>query len=146
MKILSSEVLVDSLHFTCFFGREVLDSLIALEVILNVVHFSLGIDPLVGVRAVAVHKSVPNRCSSIREEDGNLMEGLWANTPEIPSSVRILDTSSGVSLLAMNEVRELDWVANEEHWSVVAHHIIVALFSVELNGKTTGIALSICRA
>lgn len=74
------------------------------------------------------------------------MERLWAYAPEVPCCVGILNTCSGISLLAVNEVRELDWVTDEEDWGVVSYHIIVAFFSVEFNGETTRITFSVCRA
>ena len=44
----------------------------------------------------------------------------------------------------MDEVGELERVADEEHRRIVADQIPVAFFGVELDGKTTHVALGIC--
>lgn len=43
----------------------------------------------------------------------------------------------------MDEVRELDWVLDEEHWSVVTDHIVVTLLGVMLDGETARITVTI---
>ena len=143
VEILSGVVLVDCLHVRCLLGGEVLNTGVSLEVVLNVVDLSLGIDPLVGVGAVAIHVSVSIRSTSAGEEDGHLMKRLRAVAPKVESSVRILDTSSRVTLLAVNEVRELDGVTNEENGGVVSDHVVVSLFGVELNCEAARISLGI---
>ena len=40
----------------------------------------------------------------------------------------------------MNEVRELNAVAEEKHRGVVTHNVVIALRGVKLQGKTTHIA------
>lgn len=54
-----------------------------------------------------------------------------------------MQVSGRVSLLGVNEVRELDWVLNEEDWSVVAYHVVVSFFSVELNSEPSRISFSV---
>ena len=44
------------------------------------------------------------------------------------------------ALLGVDEVRELDAVADEEDRGVVAHEVVVALGGVELHGETAGVA------
>jgi hypothetical protein len=45
--------------------------------VFNVMYFSGTVNPLEGVRAIAVHVSVTVWGSSVREKDRNLMESLW---------------------------------------------------------------------
>jgi hypothetical protein len=46
----------------------------------------------------------------------------------------------------VNEIRKFDRVSDEEHRGVITNHIPIAFFSVELDSKTTRIALSISRS
>lgn len=83
-----------------------------------------------------------------------------------PEHVGILEVRLRVSLLSVDKVRELGWVAQEEHWRVVLHDggenscqwqiatagegarrartyvdmVPVALLSPELDGETTGVS------
>ena len=43
----------------------------------------------------------------------------------------------------MDQVGELDGVLNEEDWNTVAHNILIALLSVEFDGKASHITHSI---
>lgn len=108
--------------------------------ILDVVNFALLIDPFVGVRAVSVHVSVTIGGSTVREENSDLMKGVWCVSPEVPNHVGVAQVSLRVSLLAVNEVWELNRVLDEEDWSVVSNHIVVTLLSVELDGESSWIS------
>ena len=104
---------------------------------------SLIVNPLVSVGTESVHMSEAIRGTAIGEKDGDLMECFGRHGPEVPCCVGIFQVGLGVSLLTVDEVRELNWVLNEENWSVVTNHIVVALFGVELDGETSGISISI---
>ena len=71
------------------------------------------------------------------------MKGLWGVLPEVEDHVWIGEVGGWVPLLTMKDVWELDWVIDEEDWSIVAYHIVVALLCVELNGEATWISHSI---
>ena len=71
------------------------------------------------------------------------MESLWGEGPEVPGILGGLVTGLWVSFLGMEEVRELDWISDEEDWSVVADHIVVSLLGVELDGKSSWISLAV---
>jgi hypothetical protein len=124
-------------------GSEVLDSGVSLEVVLHEEGLAFGIDPLEGVRAVAIHVAVAVWGSSVGEEDGDLVESLWRVAPEVEGHVRVLDSSLWVSLLAVDKVWELHRVLDEEDWGVVANHVVVALFGVELDGESTWVAVAV---
>jgi hypothetical protein len=146
IKILESIILVSARELTRLLGSEVLDSLVGLEVVLNVVDLTLVIDPFVGVRTISVHVSESIRGASVREENGNLVERLGCEGPEVPSRVRVLISSGGISLLRVDEVGELDRVIDEKDGGVVSNHIVVTLLGVELNSEATGISISISRS
>lgn len=71
------------------------------------------------------------------------MQGLRREGPEIPGHLLLLNASLWVSLLAMKEVRELDWISDEENGSIVSNHIVVAFLSVEFERKATGISVTV---
>ncbi|MCY1423442.1 hypothetical protein D9M71_391530 [compost metagenome] len=48
-----------------------------------------------------------------------------------------------MALLGVDEVGELERIADEEYGSVIAHHVPVALLGVELQGEATHVALGI---
>ncbi|MNY29117.1 hypothetical protein D3C86_1631400 [compost metagenome] len=50
-----------------------------------------------------------------------------------------------MTFLGMDEIWELDRVADEEDRSIVAYKIIISFFGVEFNGKTARVADSISR-
>ncbi len=111
--------------------------------ILHVEHLSLLVDPLVRMRAEAIHVSEPVGRASITEEDGHLVQGLGTQTPEVPCHVGALHVGLGVSLLAVDEVGELDGVLDEEDWSIVPDHVVISFLRVEFNGKSSGVSVGI---
>ena len=142
-EVLSGIILASCRKLTSLFGGKVLNPLVGLEVILDIVNLTLVINPLVGVRTVAVHVSVSIGGTAVREKNGDLVERVWGVGPEVPSHVWVTQVGLGVSLLAVNKVRELDRVLNEEHWGVVADHVIISFLCVELNGKASGVSNSV---
>jgi|LakMenE18May11ns_1017448.scaffolds.fasta_scaffold9375487_1 hypothetical protein len=68
---------------------------------------------------------------------------FWCISPEIESSVWILDSGLGMSLLGVNKVNKLDWIFDEEDWSIVSDHIVVAFLGVELNCETTWVTIAV---
>jgi hypothetical protein len=124
-------------------GSEIFDTLVSFEMIFNEMNFTLIIYPFEGMRRISIHKSVAVRSTSVREKDGDLMECLRGMLPEIEDLVRIGQVCQRISLLRMKEIWELNWIINEEHRSVVANHIVVSLFGVELDGETTRVSYGI---
>jgi len=60
--------------------------------------------------------------------------------PEIEDHVWISEVCGWIPFLTMKEIWEFNWVINEEDWSIVANHIVVALLSVEFDSKSTWIS------
>jgi hypothetical protein len=108
--------------------------------ILDVVNFALFVNPLVSVRAVSIHVSIAVGSTSVREEDSDLVKSVCCVRPEIEGSIGITQVGLGVSLLGVEEVRELYGILDEENWSIVANHIVVTFFSVELDCKTSWVS------
>ena len=40
----------------------------------------------------------------------------------------------------MKEIWELNRIVNEKHWCIVSNHIVVALFSIEFDGKSSWVS------
>ena len=92
-----------------------------------------------------MHVSVTIWSTSVREEDGDLVDGFWNKGKEVPEGVGILAVGLWVSLLGVDEVWELLWVSDEEDWGVVSDHIPVSFFSIELESETSWISFGIGR-
>jgi len=114
-----------------------LDALPAVEVVLHPVFLTLCVDPQVSVRAVAVHVPPRARQAPVAHQVGDLVGGLRVECPEVPLHVVVAKSGVGHTFLTADEVRELHWVAHEEHRRVVADEVEVALSGVEPQGKAT---------
>mmetsp|Transcript_42947 Transcript_42947/g.41303 ORF Transcript_42947/g.41303 Transcript_42947/m.41303 type:complete len:206 (-) Transcript_42947:227-844(-) len=145
-QILGSIVLVGASESLGLLGSEALVALVGLEGVLHEEGFSLLIHPLVGVRAVPIHVSVSIGGSSGTKQYQHLMEGLGADTPEVPGHVGVLAVGLRVLLLTVDEVRELLWVPNEEHRRIVSNHIINSFLGVKLDGEASGVPIGVSRA
>jgi hypothetical protein len=66
---------------------EALDALVAVEVVLHPELLAGGVDPHVGVRAVAVHVAEGLRDATVAHEVGDLVGRLGVEAPEVPLHV-----------------------------------------------------------
>ena len=115
------------------------------------------------VAGVAVHVVVADGRTAVREEDHDLVDRLRVlrevvlNDPNsfskpgicakfemetYPEHVSILQMRLGVTLLSVDEVRELGRVADEEHGRVVEHPVEVALLSLDFDSEACPFALN----
>ena len=76
MEVHGSPVLVGLTLFGGRLGSEVLDALIRLVVVFHEELLTLGVDPLEGVGAIAVHVTIAIGSTAVRHEDGHLVESL----------------------------------------------------------------------
>ena len=97
-------------------------------------------DPLEGVRAEAVHVAVARRDAPVAEQPGEHVGRLGREREEVPHVVRLLAVGVGVGLLGVDEVGELEGVADEEDRGVVAHQVVVAVLGVELDREAPRVA------
>jgi hypothetical protein len=125
--------------FASFVVGEEVPALTGLEVVLHPETLTVGVDPLVGVRAEAVHVTEVLGNSAVAHEVGDLVGGLRAAGPEVPLHVGAAQTV-GQSLLGTDEVRELHAVTDEEHRGVVAHDVVVSVLRVELQREPAHVA------
>lgn len=125
---------------------QVPDALVRLEMPLHVKGLTGFVHDLECVRTIAIHEPVAIGDSAVREQKRHLMSGFRSQRNEIPHGVGILAVCSRVAFLRVDERREQNWIANEEYRGVVAHQVPVAVLSIELHSKPSGIARSICAA
>jgi len=71
------------------------------------------------------------------------MAGFRNKTQKVPHHISIFQVGVWISFLGVNEIREFDWISDEENWSIVSNHIIISFFSVKFNSKTSWISFSI---
>ena len=72
--------------------------------------------------------------------------GIIKQVPEVPGGRGAAQVGARVALLRVDEVGELERIADEEDGRVVAHQIPVALVGVELHGKAAHVTLGVGRA
>ena len=71
------------------------------------------------------------------------MRRCGIQAPEIPLHIVIAQTRTGHTLLRVDEVGELDGIANEEDRSVITYQVVVAFGGVEFHRETAGVTPSI---
>ena len=102
-----------------------------------------GIDQTEGMAGETIHVAVAVRGAARTEQNGHLMQRFGRQRPEIPHHGGGFQVGIGAALLGVDEVTELQGIANKEDRGIVPHHVPVALFGVELHGETARIAFGI---
>ncbi len=123
--------------------RQVLDALLGPEVEFNPRPLVGGIDIAVGMAAEAMHVAETARDAAVAHDNGDLMQRLRQEGPEVPVVVSAAHAGARVAFDGMIQIREAQRVAKEEDWRVVANHVPVAFLGVELQGEAADIALCI---
>lgn len=145
-KINCGMVLCLSLNLFNLRGMQVLNAYICFEMILNKEGFSLLIDPFEGMSTEAIHVSEPIRYTSLWEEEHDVHDTFRRKTNEVPTHVWVSHISCRVSFPAVDNIRELDGVSNEEERRIVADKILNAFLSVELYRKASGVSVNVWKA
>lgn len=70
-------------------------------------------------------------------ENAYLVQRFGNETEKVPEGIGILHVRLRVTLLRVNKVRELQRVANEEDWCVVANHVPVTFLGVKFEREST---------
>jgi len=131
-----------------FLGNE-LRALLRLHVHLGVHPVTRLVHKLQCVSSVAVHEAVAIGDTAVTHQNHDLMDGLGILGQVVPEGSAVIAASemcSRVTLLGVDEVRELGWVAEEKDWCVIGNHIPVALLSPELHGEASRVPSTIVRA
>ncbi len=124
--------------------RQVLDALLAAQVELHPEALVGRVDEAERMASEAVHMAVGLRKSAIAHDDRDLVKCLGQQGPEVPVAVGVAQIAAWIALHRSVEVRELQWVAQEEHRRVVAHQVPVSLLGIELHGEAADVTLGVC--
>ena len=120
-EILCGVIRILAREFAGSFVIEGLDTLINLEMDLDVVERTVFVDKFQGVATVTVHMCITIGGASIREEDHNLMDRFGVCRQIIPEHIGIFQIGLRITFLSMNEKRKFGGISKEEHRSVVHH-------------------------
>src|SRR5690554_5213812 len=93
--------------------------------------------------AEAVHMPVRGRNPPITHYDGDLVQGFRQAAPKVPVVGWAAHVGARVTFNGMVEVREFQWIAEEENRSVVTDQVPVALFGIKTQRKTANVPLRI---
>ena len=86
-QVAAVEIRIGAGHGLRFSGGEVLNALLGLEVVLDPDALALGVDPHVGVAAVAVHVPPGAWRTAVGHQDGHLVVRRGLKRPEVPLGV-----------------------------------------------------------
>ena len=103
------------------------------------------IDEAVRMRAKTVHVAIAFRNAAVGHHNRHLVQGFRQQCPEIPVVFGAAQIGAWVAFDGFVQIRKLARVAQKEHRCVVADHVPVAFFGVELQGKAADVALGIGR-
>ena len=142
-QVAAVEVSILARHFVGLSLGEELVALLGLEVVLDPEALAFGVNPLVGVRAEAVHVAQGAGQAAVAHQPGDLVRRCGVQAPEIPLHIVIAQTRTGHTLLRVDKVGELNGIANEEDRSVVAYQVVVAFGGVEFHRETAWVTPSI---
>ena len=95
------------------------------------------------MRTEAVHMTVAGGNTAVAHDDGNLVQRLRQQRPEVPVVCCGTHIGARIAFDGFIQVGELTRIAQEEHGRVVADHIPVAFFGIEFQRKTTDVAFCI---
>ena len=113
---------------------------------LDVNWFSLIVDHFEGMGSIPVHVPVAIGCSSVGEQERNLMGGFRPQCNEIPEHVWIFQVSRRVPLLGVDKTWKQNWVTEEENGRVVSNQIPVAFLCVMFDSESPGITSRVGRS
>ena len=127
-------------HLVSLFLGHAFDTLIGFKVILHPKPLAFCVYPHIGMAGVAVHVPPGGGNAAVAHEPSHLVSRFRHQRPKIPLHVVVAQAIIGATLLGMDKVLELHWVAYKEHGGVVTHHVEVTFFGVELDREAARIA------
>ena len=132
-------------HF-CLFLCNILDTLLGDKVEFHPYTPPVAVDEAVGMATETVHVAERCRYAPVRHVDRDLMERFGQHRPEVPLVLFGPQVGLRVALYGVVQVWEEQRVAKEEHGSIVAHKVPVALVCVEFEGKSADVSFGVCRS
>ena len=101
---------------------------------------SFRVDPLVGVRPESGHLTPRPGQATVTHQVGHLVRRLRREGPKVPLHVGVAQAGAGQPLLRVDEVGELDAIADEEHRGVASDDVVVAFAGVKLHREAAHVA------
>lgn len=101
----------------------------------------VGLGELRGVAGIAIHVTVGVGSAAVREQVHHLVNCLLVRAQVVPEHGGVLQVSTGVALLGVDEEGEVARIPQEEDGRVVEHPVPVTLLRVELERK----AYTVCQ-
>ena len=123
--------------------RQVFDALLGAKVKFDPGALVVGIDETVSMAAEAMHVAKAARDAALAHDDGDLVQGLGQQGPEVPVVIGAAHASTRIALDGVVEVGKAQRIAEKEHRRIVAYHVPVALLGVEFQGEAADVALGI---
>ena len=123
--------------------RQIFNALLRAEMEFDPKAFVLCVDKAESVRTKTMHMAIAGGDAAIRHDDGDLVQRLGQQGPKIPVVFGAAQIGARVAFDGMVQIRKLQRIAQEEHRRVIARQIPIALFGIELDGKTANIALGV---
>jgi len=130
-------------HGPGFLIRQVLDTLVGFECEFHPEALVIGVDEAEGVAAEPMHVTEASGNTSLALDDGDLMERLGQQGPEIPVALRTPHTGSRIAFDGVVEIRKTQRIAEEENRGVIPDKIPITLFGVEFEREAANISLGI---
>ena len=126
--------------FCSFFVGQVFNALLAAEMEFHPETFARFVPEAVSMRTEAVHMTVAGWNTAVAHDDGNLVQRFRQQRPEVPVVCCRTHIGARITFDGFVQVGELTRVAQEEYGCVVADHIPVAFFGIELQRKAADVA------
>ena len=111
------------------FVREIFNTLLGPEMEFHPDAFVRRIDHRKGVAAEEMHVTKAFRDATIGHDDGDLVQRLRQQRPEIPVVVRAAKPGARIALDGVVEVREAQRIAEEKYRRIIADDVPVSLLS-----------------
>src|ERR1700728_1525117 len=125
--------------------RKILDTLLGPEVELYPGTLVPGIDHREGMAPEEMHVSKRLWNATVGHDDGDLVECLWKQRPEVPVILRTAKAGAGIALDGVIEVRESQRIAEEKNRSIVSDDVPISFLGIELQSRPADIAFGIGR-
>ena len=129
--------------FGGLFVGQVFNALLAAEMEFHPKTLARFVPEAVCMRTEAVHMAVAGGDAAFAHDDGDLVQGFGQQRPKVPVIRGRTHIGARVAFDGFVQVGEFARVAQEEHRRVVADHIPVAFFGIELQGKAADVAFRI---
>ena len=129
--------------FGGLFVGQVFNALLAAEMEFHPKTLARFVPEAVCMRTEAVHMAVAGRDTAVAHDDGDLVQGFGQQRPEVPVVHGGAHIGARVAFDGFVQIGEFTRVAQEEYGRVVADHIPVAFFGIELQCKAADVAFRI---